>query len=350
MEQVRAAARAPARTGIARVGISGWTYPPWRGDFYPRGLAHARELAYASRIFSSIEINGTFYGLQTPESFARWAAETPDDFVFAVKGGRFVTHMKRLRDADRGLANFFASGVLRLGAKLGPFLWQLPPNFRFDAERIAAFLDALPRDTDAAAALARRHDARVAGRAWTEPLAPMRLRHAMEIRHDSFKSAAFVALLRRHGVALVCADSVAWPLLGDVTADFVYCRLHGSEELYASGYDDPALARWAARVRQWTSGGEPADLPRVGGPARRQKRDVFVYFDNDAKVRAPYDARSLIRRLAETGAPPETAPATGGEARCGCSTSRDGSPSSPAAMAASGSASRAASARRARGS
>jgi uncharacterized protein YecE (DUF72 family) len=314
MDEAPTSARGSPCVGRARVGISGWTYPPWRGDFYPRGLPHKRELACASSIFSSIEINGTFYSLQKPESFAHWAEETPDDFVFSVKGSRFITHIRRLRDPATLLANFLASGVLRLGAKLGPFLWQLPPNFRFDAERIDGFLQQLPHDTDAASALARRHDAWMAGRAWTEPLVPMRLRHAMEIRNDSFKTPDFIAMLRRHGVALVVADTVAWPCLGDLTSDFVYCRLHGSEELYASGYDDAALDRWAARVRCWTEGGEADDLPHLADPAPPQKRHVFVYFDNDVKVRAPYDAQGLMRRLAETGAAQETAPTGGGSA------------------------------------
>ena len=296
-----------SRTGTARVGISGWTYPPWRGDFYPRGLVHKRELAYASRLLTSIEINGSFYSLQRPESYARWAEETPDDFVFSIKGSRFITHIQRLRDPATLLANFFASGMLRLGAKLGPFLWQLPPSFRYDAERIRAFLAALPHDTDALSALAQRHDSRLAGRAWTKPLTDMKLRHAMEIRNDSFKTEAFIALLRQHRVALVVADSVEWPRLGDLTADFVYCRLHGSEQLYASGYDDAALDAWAARVRRWTSGEEVDDLPRVVPAAPQRNRDVFVYFDNDAKVRAPYDAQALIRRLAGTDANPESA-------------------------------------------
>jgi uncharacterized protein YecE (DUF72 family) len=285
------------RPGIARVGISGWTYPPWRGRFYPAKLPHKRELAYASRILSSIEINGTFYSLQRPESFALWATATPDDFVFSIKASRYITHMKRLREAESALANFFASGMLRLGKKLGPFLWQLPPNFRFDGERIEAFARALPRDTDEAAALARAHDERMAGRAWTEPVVDLALRHAMEIRNETFKTPEFVAILRRHGVALVVADTVEWPLLGDLTADFVYCRLHGSEELYASGYDDAALDAWAARVRRWVAGGEAEDLPHLAPLAKPRPRDVFVYFDNDAKVRAPFDAQGLIRRL-----------------------------------------------------
>ena len=295
-----------SRSGIARVGISGWTYPPWRGGFYPRGLPHKRELAYASGVLTSIEINGSFYSLQKPESYARWADETPDDFVFSIKGSRYITHIQRLREPAVLLANFFASGMLRLGAKLGPFLWQLPPNFRFDAERIGAFLAQLPHDTAALSALAQRHDARLAGRAWTKPLVAMKLRHAMEVRNDSFKTEAFIALLRRNAVALVVADSVEWPRLGDLTADFVYCRLHGSEQLYASGYDDAALDAWATRVRCWAAGEEVDDLPRIVPEAPRRQRDVFVYFDNDAKVRAPYDAQALIRRLAGTAAARES--------------------------------------------
>jgi uncharacterized protein YecE (DUF72 family) len=303
-----------SRVGTARVGISGWTYPPWRGDFYPRGLPHKRELAYASRVLTSIEINGSFYSLQKPDSYAKWAEETPDGFVFSIKGSRFITHIQRLRDPAALLANFFASGMLRLGAKLGPFLWQLPPNFRFDAERIAAFLMQLPHDTDGLSALAQRHDSRLAGRAWTKPLVEMKVRHAMEVRNDSFKTDAFIALLRRHDVALVVADSVEWPRLGDLTADFVYCRLHGSEQLYASGYDDTALDAWAQRVQRWTAGEAVDDLPRIVAEAPRRKRDVFVYFDNDAKVRAPYDAQALLRRLAGTAASPESAAQVRGNA------------------------------------
>jgi uncharacterized protein YecE (DUF72 family) len=288
-----------AKGGKVRVGISGWRYAPWRGDFYPEGVPQAQELAYAARCFDTIEINGTFYSLQRPEYFRRWAAETPDDFVFAVKGARFITHMRKLRDVETPLANFFASGVLSLGRKLGPILWQFPPNFRFDAERIEAFFKLLPRDTEAASTLARRHDSRLKGRAWTAIDRKRPLRHAMEIRHQSFVTPAFIALLRRHRVAMVCADTVEWPLLMDLTADFVYCRLHGSEVLYASGYDEPAIRVWARRVAAWARGAEPAGAKRViDKPApRRAARDVFVYFDNDAKVRAPYDAQALERRV-----------------------------------------------------
>ncbi len=291
-------------TASIRIGISGWTYAPWRGVFYPRGLAHRRELSYAAGRFRSIEINGTFYRLQRPDSFVRWHDETPDDFVFAVKGPRYITHMRRLREIETPLANFMASGVLRLGAKLGPLLWQFPPSMAFDADRFESFLALLPKDTGHARSLARRHDARVAGDGAIDTHAQARLRHAVEIRHESFRSPAFIELLRRHEVALVCADTVSWPRLMDLTADFVYCRLHGSEELYVSGYDDAALDAWASRISAWARGREPADAERVLPPARSiaKGRDVFVYFDNDAKVRAPADAASLAERLGVSAA------------------------------------------------
>ena len=285
--------------GQVRIGISGWTYRPWRGVFYPKGLPQKRELAFAAETFPTIEINGTFYGTQRPESYARWGDETPESFVFAVKGPRYITHLRRLREVEAPLANFLASGPLRLGPKLGPILWQFPPSFRFDAERIEAFFELLPKDTEAAAEIARHHDERYAGRAWTKTDRKRPLRHAMEIRHDSFLDPAFIRLLRRHGVALVCADTVDWPRRMDLTADFVYCRLHGSEQLYVSGYDDDALDSWADRVAAWARGGEPEDAERVvDKPApKRARRDVYVYFDNDAKVRAPADAKGLIRRV-----------------------------------------------------
>jgi len=287
------------KAGQVRIGISGWTYRPWRGVFYPKGLPQKRELAFAAETFPTIEINGTFYGSQRPESYARWADETPEDFVFAVKGPRFITHLRRLREVETPLANFLASGVLRLGSKLGPILWQFPPSFRFDPERIEAFLALLPKDTEAAAGLARRHDERFAGRAWTRIDRKRPLRHALEIRHDSFLDPAFIRLLRRYKVALVCADTVDWPRRMDLTADFVYGRLHGSEQLYVSGYGDTALDAWADRVAAWAAGREPKDAERVvdkAGP-KRARRDVYVYFDNDAKVRAPADAKGLIRRV-----------------------------------------------------
>jgi len=280
-------------TGKVRIGISGWRYSPWRGKFYPADLRQKEELAFAARQFSSIEINGTFYSLQAPSSFAAWRAATPDDFVFSIKGPRFITHMKKLNDIETPLANFFASGVLALGTKLGPILWQLPPMFRFDTEKLESFFQRLPRDTHQAAALARRHDGKLKHRAVLKADVQRPIRHALEIRHDSFCNPAFIALLRRHNVALVVADTVEWPLLMDATADFVYVRLHGSAQLYASGYGPRSIKTWAGRVHSWSTGKEAAG-PHAGPPARKKARDVYVYFDNDAKVRAPFDARALI--------------------------------------------------------
>jgi uncharacterized protein YecE (DUF72 family) len=289
-------------SGRIRIGISGWNYGGWRGTFYPRGLRHEDELSYAGRRVDTIEINGTHYLLQRPESFAKWHDETPDGFVFAVKGSRFITHLKQLHDIETPLANFFASGVLRLEQKLGPFLWQFSPRFKFDPERLDHFFALLPRDTEKAAALAKRHDRRLKGRAWTRTERKRCLRHAIEIRHRSFLDAAFVALLRRHRIALVFADSVEWPYAEDLTADFVYLRLHGSEELYASGYSEEALDHWASRIKLWARGLQPNDARLIAPdtpPPCRNARDVYVYFDNDAKVRAPADARSLKAKVAD---------------------------------------------------
>ena len=281
-----------------RVGTSGWMYPPWRGAFYPPGLARRRELEYLSRQLNTIEINGSFYSLQRPASYQAWAAVTPEDFVFAVKGGRFITHMKKLRDVEAPLANFFASGVLALGAKLGPLLWQLPPNLAFDADRLATFLALLPRSTAEAATLAQGHDERLEGRVWTCTDADRPLRHALEVRHPSYRDPALIELLRRQGVALVIADTAGtWPYLEDITADFVYIRLHGDSELYVSGYSDEALDTWAQRIRGWQAGQSPRTEHTIASPAPAQPREVFVYFDNDAKVRAPVDAISLAQRL-----------------------------------------------------
>jgi len=279
-----------------RIGISGWRYAPWRGKFYPKELRQKDELAFAAGQFSTIEINGTFYSLQRPESFAAWHDAVPEDFVFAVKGPRYITHMRRLTDVEVPLANFFASGVLRLEAKLGPVLWQLPPSFAFDAERLTRFFDLLPRTTGEAARLAKKHDNKLRHRAWLRAGAGRPIRHALEIRHDSFRDAAFIRLLRKHDIALVVADTVEWPLLMDATADFVYVRLHGSKQLYASGYEAEDLAVWARCIRAWREGKE-AQGEHAGPPARSCRRDVYVYFDNDIKVRAPFDARALIEKL-----------------------------------------------------
>jgi uncharacterized protein YecE (DUF72 family) len=265
-----------------RIGISGWTYPPWRGKFYPKKLPQKDELRFASRALNSIEINGTFYSLQRPSSYKSWYAQTPDEFVFAVKGGRFITHMKRLKDIDAPLANFLASGLLLLKQKLGPILWQFPPNFPFDQEKFSSFFELLPHDTHALAKLARKHDKRMTKeKRWLEADERRRVRHAVEIRHESFRDDKFLNLLKRHNIALVLADTARqFPMIEEVTADFVYARLHGDEELYASGYSEAALDDWAKRLTKL-----------------REKRDLYVYFDNDIKVHAPFDAMSLSRRM-----------------------------------------------------
>lgn len=293
------------------VGISGWRYPPWRGVFYPKGLPQRNELAYASSVFATIEINGSFYSLQSPSSYGAWGEATPRHFQFSVKAPRFITHIKRLREIETPLANFFASGVLRLGAKFGPILWQFPPSFKYDAARMEAFFELLPRTTAEAAKLAAKHDEHLKSEPWMEIDRARRLRHAIEIRHRSFENEEFVAQLRKHRIALVVADTAGkWPLMEDVTADFVYVRLHGDEELYVSGYTEEALDDWARRIAAWRKGGEVKDARRVGPAAKKaaKGRDVFVYFDNDVKVQAPYDAMKLAHRLglgpAPEGVPP----------------------------------------------
>lgn len=294
---------APSR-GRVRIGISGWRYPRWRGDFYPSGLAQRRELEYASRCFDSIELNGSFYSLQHPDSFRRWHDETPDDFVFAVKGSRYITHMLRLRGVEQALGTFFAQGLLALGAKLGPLLWQFPERMAFDPERMEAFLDLLPADTDAAARLARTRDpARLKGRAVLTARGHGPLRHAFEVRHPSFLDPAFLDMLRARGMALVVADTAGrWPWVEEVTADFMYLRLHGDAELYVSGYGEAALDAWARRVRAWRRGRQPRDARRITDrPVAPTPRDVYCYFDNDAKVHAPFDAQALRGRLAAAG-------------------------------------------------
>lgn len=281
-----------------RIGISGWTYPPWRGVFYPEQLRQKDELDFAASKFRTIEINGTFYGTQKPASYLKWFEAVPEDFVFSVKAPRYISHVLRLRDAQTPLANFLASGILRLGRKLGPLLWQFPPTLKYDQARFETFFALLPHDTDAAVKAASRHT-RPKDSVWLETDKNRPLRHAVEIRHESFRAETFIKLLRRHNIALVCADTVEWPRLMDVTSDFVYCRLHGSEKLYASGYGSKALDTWAHRARAWSQGEEPKDAERIGGPAKPRKsgRDVFLYFDNDIKVKAPENAAALARRL-----------------------------------------------------
>jgi uncharacterized protein YecE (DUF72 family) len=284
-----------------RIGISGWRYAPWRKVFYPEKLVQAKELHFASRALPSIEINGSFYALQTPQRYASWYADTPEDFVFSVKAPRYITHILRLREPERAIANFFASGLFLLKQKLGPILWQFPPSFRFEPKLFESFLERLPHDTEGALALAKKREDKIKPNDWLEIDIPRPMRHAVEIRNQSFIDPAFVALLRQHRVALVIADTAGkWPYKEDLTADFVYMRLHGDAELYASGYSDVALDRWAERIAIWRDGGQPDDAALIDqnqAPPRRKHRDVFCYFDNDIKVKAPFDARKLLRRL-----------------------------------------------------
>ncbi|HEU5409411.1 MAG TPA: DUF72 domain-containing protein [Candidatus Acidoferrales bacterium] len=298
---LRRSGNSMAHAGKVWIGISGWTYPPWRGVFYPKGLPHKKELSYAAATFNSVEINGTFYSLQRASSFAEWARATPDDFCFALKGSQFITHMKRLKDVKRPLANFFASGMLRLGKNLGPIVWQFSRNFPFDEALFADFFGLLPEDTEQAAVLARLHDQRLKTRAWMKVDVKRKLRHAVEVRNESFRSQRFIELLRRNNVALACSDGAGLPHFMEVTADFVYCRLHGAQELYASGYSDGELSVWAQRVEAWSRGEESSEPGRVGksNTTKHKKRDVYVYFDNDSKVRAPFDAMKLRELLTE---------------------------------------------------
>jgi uncharacterized protein YecE (DUF72 family) len=272
--------------GRSFIGISGYDYKPWRGRFYPDDLPARRWLEFASRRLDSVELNGTFYSLKSPAVFERWVRETPDrGFVFAVKGGRFITHNLKLRNAERSLGNFFASGVLALGKKTGPFLWQLPATYRFDAERMDAFMRQLPRSAREAEAVALRHDDRLRRGALVDAAAPVAYRHAFEVRHPSYFHEEFYAILRDRKCGFVVADTAGkFPYAEEVTADFVYVRLHGSRELYASGYTDDELDEWARKVTGWR------DHPAGG-------RDVYVYFDNDIKVHAPFDAMRLAERV-----------------------------------------------------
>ena len=287
-----------------RIGISGWRYEPWRGVFYPKGLQQRRELEYASRQINSIEINGTFYSLQRPASFKTWHDETPDDFVFAVKGPKYLTHMKKLNVIRQPLANFFASGVLLLGKKLGPILWQFPPWWPYDHKRLSDFLRLLPRTSKKASRFAMEHNLKKDDWIWLDVVANTKIRYAFEPRHPSFFTEDFVDLLRKHNAALVFADTAGkWPYFEDLTADFIYCRLHGAKELYASGYTDEELDRWTRRINKWKAGRQPRDA-KLLSPERyeqNKKRDVFVYFDNDIKVHAPFDAISLANKLKKKG-------------------------------------------------
>ena len=257
------------------VGIGGWTYEPWRGVFYPKGLPHARELGYAGEHLTSIEVNGTFYRTQTPATFRKWASEVPERFVFSLKGPRYAVNRRVLKEAGDSIKRFLNSGVTELGPRLGPLLWQFTPYKKFDEADFGGFLELLPKTFD--------------GRT---------LRHVVEVRHDSFKTEAFVALLRKFEVPVVFAEHDTYPAIADVTADFVYARLQKGDEKLKAGYPPKALDGWAARAKIWAQGGEPKDLPRIAKTsAKKQPRDVFVYFIHEAKIRAPAAAMALIEKV-----------------------------------------------------
>lgn len=265
-----------------RIGTSGYLYPHWRGRFYPDRLPARQWLRYAAERLDSVELNSTFYSLKSPEVFRRWADETPAGFVLAVKGSRFITHNLKLRNLESALGNFLASGLLALGRKTGPLLWQLPASYAFEKERIDEFLSVLPRNTEQAARLAEHHDHRLKRGALTRSEENLPLRHALEVRHPSYACDAFLELVRRHGVALVAADTAGRFLYQEqVTTAFVYVRLHGSKQLYVSRYSDRELDSWAGKLERWHD----------------QGLDVYLYFDNDAEGHAPADAMRLKARL-----------------------------------------------------
>jgi uncharacterized protein YecE (DUF72 family) len=264
-----------APAGKIRIGVGGWTFEPWRGAFFPKGLAHAKELEYAGSKLTSIEINGTYYGSQKPASFLKWHDETPDDFVFAVKGPRFAVNRRVLGEAGESIERFFKTGVTGLKTKLGPVNWQFATTKRFDADDFAAFLKLLPKSVDG-----------------------LMIRHAVEVRHESFKHPDFIALAREHGVAVVTAGDSNYPQIADVTAPFVYARIMGTEEREERGYSAAALDRWAARAKAWAAGGSPKDLPTVAAPmSDAAGREVFLYVISGAKQRNPAAAMALIERV-----------------------------------------------------
>jgi uncharacterized protein YecE (DUF72 family) len=267
--------RSPATAGRVRCGVGGWTYAPWRGLFYPKKLSQAKELGYAAAHLTSIEINGTFYGSQKPASFRKWAAEVPEDFVFALKGPRFATNRRVLAEAGDSVKRFYDSGVLELGDHLGPVLWQFAPTKKFDEADFGKFLELLPRELERRA-----------------------LRHVVEVRHDSFCTPAFIALLRRFNTPVVFSEHATYPAIADITGDFVYARLQKGKDRLKTGYPPPALDAWAKRLAAWAKGSEPADLPRIDRTkATKQPRDVFAYVIHEGKKRAPAAAMALIERL-----------------------------------------------------
>jgi uncharacterized protein YecE (DUF72 family) len=267
-----------SKSGQIRIGIGGWTFGPWRGVFYPKGLPHTKELAYASERLTSIEVNGTSYRTQTPATFRKWASEVPDGFVFSLKGPRFATNRRVLKEAGDSVKHFLDSGVTELGSRLGPLLWQFAPFKKFDEADFGGFLELLP-----------------------DKFNGHRIRHVVEVRHDSFKTPAFAALLRKFSTPVVFTDHESYPNMADVTGDFVYARLQRGEDSIPTAYPPKALAAWSGRLHEWAGGGEPDDLPRIGSPlkAKGKPRDVFAYVIHEGKVRAPAAAMALIERLKE---------------------------------------------------
>jgi uncharacterized protein YecE (DUF72 family) len=257
------------------IGIGGWTFAPWRGVFYPKGLAQAKELEYASRHLTSIEVNGTFYGTQKPATFRKWASEVPETFVFSLKGPRFATNRRVLAEAGNSVNIFLNSGVTELGSRLGPLLWQFAPTKKFDEVDFGKFLECLPKTFDG-----------------------KRLRHAVEVRHESFCTPAFIKLLRKFEIPVVFAEHAKYPAIADLTGDFVYARLQKGKDALKTGYPPKALDQWAKRAKLWAQGKEPVELPRIEkAKAKAVSRDVFLYFIHEGKIRAPAAAQELIRRL-----------------------------------------------------
>jgi uncharacterized protein YecE (DUF72 family) len=271
-------------TGVIRVGMSGWVFPDWRGTFYPKGVTQKKELEYASRKVNSIEINGTFYSLQKPESFQSWAEQVPEDFCFAVKAPQFMTHVLRMKEVEEPLATFLASGLFKLGTKLGPILWQLPPNVTLKDDRFEKFFALLPHDSLEAAEISKDHSSRIEGRACTDPGGKYPIRHAFEFRHPSFQNPDFLGLMKEYNLAAVMADSSEKAqFFEEPTADFVYVRMHGEDKKYAKGYTPDALKKWAKKAKDWAKEG----------------KDVYVYFNTDAKQYSPFDAMNLLSDLAK---------------------------------------------------
>lgn len=262
------------KAGRIRVGIGGWTFEPWEGTFYPQGLAKKRQLEFAGKALKVIEVNGTYYSSQKPETFAKWASEVPDDFVFTLKASRYATNKKVLADAGESVARFLGQGLSELGAKLGPILWQFMPTKAFNAPDFEAFLGLLPETQDG-----------------------LTLRHAVEVRHGSFQVPEFVEMARRHNVAIVCADHATYPMIADVTADFAYARLQTGSDDIETCYDEKRLSEWKARLDAWRSGDVAEGLPLLADPIAKQPRDVFAFFIHEGKVNAPNGAIALQKRL-----------------------------------------------------